>query len=632
MERVKIRIRHRRLLLATASILLIVVAWPSTGLSREFSLHDEYTAIRAALQEAANKTQAGGTQQSGSEPKDSDVVTLRRRSDVINPYHVQFRDVTQAAGIHFHHERASSSQKLYLETMGPGVAWIDYNNDGYLDAFFVNSGVTPLFHANPPPQPALYRNNRDGTFTDVTAQSKIHTDGTFFFGVAVADYDNDGFPDIYMTGYRHSVLLHNNGDGTFNDVTAKAGVGDDGAWGTAAGWFDYDHDGKLDLLVTNYVQYDQDHPELCGDDRPGYRSYCHPDHFRGTSAKLYHNNGDGTFTDVTEKAGLANSDGKSLAVVLADLDGDGWPDIFIANDAQRNFLYLNNGDGTFRDATRKSNAGFSEDGRAEAGMGADAADVMNNGLLYLFVSHLDFELNRLYRNNGDGTFTDFTSGSGIGQSNILNSAFGARFFDFDNDGWRDLLVINGHILDNIPLFHSEVTYEEEKTLYRNLGEARFVDVTRTQGKDFRLKHVGRGLAVGDYDNDGWQDFLVSNNGEDAQLFRNEGGSSPEAKGNHWLAVKLIGVTSNRDGIGAALRVTAGDFRSYDQMKGGMSYCSAQDPRIYFGLGAHDNSRYADIRWPSGYVQSLKDIPADTVVVVTEGVGAKALKYPPPHPH
>ncbi|HEY0704908.1 MAG TPA: CRTAC1 family protein [Candidatus Acidoferrales bacterium] len=596
---------------------------------------------RVSTQEAAGKPQSStGSQSAGSTqsdagaaaPKGDDLLTLRRRSDVINPYHVQFRDVTQAAGIHFHHERASSAQKTYLETMGPGVAWIDYNNDGYLDAFFVNSGVTPWFHADPPPQPALYRNNRDGTFTDVTAQSKIHTDGTFFFGVAVADYDNDGFPDIYMTGYRHSVLWHNNGDGTFTDVTAKAGVGDDGAWGTAAGWFDYDHDGKLDLLVTNYVQYDEDHPVLCGDERPGYRSYCRPDQFHGSSAKLYHNNGDGTFTDVTEKAGLGNTDGKSLAVVLADLDGDGWPDIFIANDAQRNFLYLNNGDGTFRDATRKSNAGFSEDGRVEAGMGADAADVMNNGLLYLFVSHLDFELNRLYRNNGDGTFTDFTIASGIGQSNILNSAFGARFFDFDNDGWRDLLVINGHILDNIPLFHSDVSYEEEKTLYRNLGEARFTDITRTQGKDFRAKHVGRGLAVGDYDNDGWQDFLVSNNGEDAQLFRNEGGSSPEAAGNHWLAVKLIGVTSNRDGIGAALRVTAGDFRSYDQMKGGMSYCSAQDPRIYFGLGKHDHVDVLDIRWPSGYVQSLKDIPADTVVVVTEGVGAKALKYPAPHVH
>jgi enediyne biosynthesis protein E4 len=633
MERRNFLTRRWQLVFLAVAVLIVATADTSAGHLRE-SLSGVFRVLRDAetLQSASQSQQISTNGRPGSPTqKDDDSVTLRRRSDVINPYHVQFRDVTREAGIHFHHERASSAQKLYVETMGPGVAWIDYNNDGYLDAFFVNSGVTPFFHADPPPQPALYRNNRNGTFTDVTAQSKIHTDGTFFFGVAVADYDNDGFPDIYMTGYRHSVLLHNNGDGTFTDVTAKAGVGDDGAWGTAAGWFDYDHDGKLDLLVTNYVQYDVDHPELCGDDRPGYRAYCHPEHFRGSSARLYHNNGDGTFTDVTEKAGLTNTDGKSLAVVLADLDGDGWPDIFIANDTQRNFLYLNNGDGTFRDATRKSNAGFSEEGRSEAGMSADAADVMNNGLLYLFVSHLDFELNRLYRNNGDGTFTDYTIASGIGQTNILNSSFGARFFDFDNDGWRDLLVINGHILDNIPLFHPEVTYEEEKTLYRNIGEARFVDITRTEGKDFRAKHVGRGLAVGDYDNDGWQDFLVSNNGEDAQLFRNEGGSSPEAKGNHWLAVKLIGITSNRDGIGASLKLTAGDFTSYDQMKGGMSYCSAQDPRIYFGLGKHEKVDTLVVRWPSGYIQEMKDIPADTIVVVTEGVGAKALKYPAPRP-
>jgi enediyne biosynthesis protein E4 len=332
---------------------------------------------------------------------------------------------------------------------------------------------------------------------------------------------------------------------------------------------------------------------------------------------------------VTEKAGLLNKDGKSLAVVLADLNGDGWTDIFIANDTQRNFLYLNNGDGTFRDATYKSGVGFSEDGRPEAGMSADAADVMNNGLLYLFVSHLDFELNRMYRNNGDGTFTDYTIASGIGQTNILRSAFGARFFDFDNDGWRDLLVINGHILDNIAMYHPEVAYEEEKMLYRNRGDGNFVDATRTQDADFKKPRVGRGLAVGDYDNDGWQDFLVSNNGEDAQLFRNEGGSSPAAQGNHWIAVRLIGVKSNRDGIGASLKLTAGDFRSYDQAKGGMSYCSAQDPRIYFGLGNHEKVDSLVIRWPSGYAQELKDIPADVIVTVTEGVDAKAVKYRTP---
>jgi hypothetical protein len=642
-----------------------------------------------------------------------------KRPDESNPFHVQFRDVTRESGIHFHHERAQSPQRLYPETMGAGVAWIDYDQDGYLDAFFVNSGYTPNFHPAEPPQPALYHNNGDGTFTDVTAASKIRTDGTMFFGVAVADYDNDGFPDIYMTGYRHSVLLHNNGDGTFTDVTAAAGVGNDGNWGTAAGWFDYDHDGKLDLLVTNYVQYDVDHPIVCGDWRPGRHelpqvsAYCHPDNFPGTSPRLYHNNGDGTFTEVTAKAGLVNKDGKSLGVVLADLNNDGWPDIFIANDTQRNFLYFNNGDGTFRDASFTSGAGFSEDGRPEAGMSADAADITNNSLPYLFVSHLDFELNRLYRNNGDGTFTDYTIASGVGQSSILNSAFGARFFDFDNDGWRDLLVVNGHILDNIKLYHPEVTYEEEKKLYRNTGQGRFVDSTKSQGADFRAPRVGRGLAVSDYDNDGWQDFLVSNNGEDAQLFHNDSGvaagrdvpgganskkavnsgeqrelsapprsdssanlderrrgtgpidaagnagggdalggpsdqrssggvmdlrkgkdktisfdaDEPAAQKNHWLAIRLIGTKSNRDGIGAHLKLVAGDLTSYDQSKGGMSYCSAQDPRIFFGLGSHARVDSLEIWWPSGLRESVTNLPVDVFLTIEEGTGkASARRY------
>ncbi len=544
-----------------------------------------------------------------------------------NPFGVHFRDVTATAGIHFHHERAASEQKLYLETMGAGVAWLDYNQDGFMDLFFVNSGWTPYFHPAKAPQPALYRNNGDGTFTDVTEQAGIQTDGTFFFGVAVGDFDNDGYPDIYLTGYRHSVLYHNNRNGTFTDVTAKAGVGNDGEWATAAGWFDYDRDGKLDLLVTNYVQYDVDHPVSCGEKKAGYRAYCHPDSFPGSSPRLYHNNGDGTFTDVTEKAGLVNKDGKSLAVALADLNGDGWPDIFIANDTQRNFLYLNNGDGTFRDATYASGAGFSEDGRPEAGMSADAADVRNNGMYDLYVSHLDFELNRYYRGNGDGTFVDATVPSGLGRTNSLNSSFGARFFDFDNDGWRDLLVTNGHILDNIGLYHPSVTYEEERKLYRNVGDGKFVDATKTQDAAFRAPRVGRGLAVGDYDNDGWLDFAVNNNGEDAQLFRNDGGDSLAEKRNHWLGVRLIGTKSNRDGIGAKLKLTAGGLVSRDQAKGGMSYCSAQDPRIYFGLGEHRQVDLLEIEWPRGAHEVIRDLRADQIVTIEEGRGVTPYRFP-----
>jgi hypothetical protein len=550
-----------------------------------------------------------------------------------NPYHVQFPDVTREAGIHFHHERAASKEKLYPETLGAGAAWLDYNQDGYLDAFLVNSGYTPLFHPPQPPQPALYRNNGDGTFTDVTAKSGIHSDGTFFMGVAVGDYDNDGFPDIYLTGYRQSVLYHNNGDGTFTGVTARAGVSDEGKWATAAGWFDYDHDGRLDLLVTNYVGYDIDHNVVCGDRRPQYRAYCHPDSFPGTSMKLYHNNGDGTFSDVTEKAGLVNPDGKSLGLVLADLNNDGWTDIFIANDTQRNFLYINQGDGTFQDVTYSSGAGFSETGKPEAGMSADAADLTGNGRMDLYVSHLDYELNRLYKNNGDGTFADATISSGLGQTNRLNSSFGARFFDWDNDGWRDLLVINGHILDNIPIYHPDVTHAEVKKLYRNTGGGHFVDATATQPAAFLAPKVGRGLAVGDYDNNGTLDFLVNNNGEDAQLFRNDGGhgrasgKSADGSRNHWLGIRLIGTKSNRDGIGARLKLVAGDFTSYDQAKGSMSYCSAQDPRIYFGLGSHAKIDSLEILWPNGTNDFLRDIATDQIITVEEAKGITSYRFP-----
>ncbi len=452
----------------------------------------------------------------------------------------------------------------------------------------------------------------------MTAASGIRTDGTFFMGVAVGDYDNDGFPDIYMTGYRHSMLLHNTGKGAFNDVTTTAGVGNDGVWGTAAGFFDFDRDGQLDLLVTNYVRYDIDHNVVCGDARPERRAYCHPDSFPGTSMKLYRNLATGRFADVTERAGLVNEDGKSLGVVLADLNDDGLTDVFVANDTQRNFLYFNKGDGTFRDATYTSGTGFSEDGKTEAGMSADAADIDGNGTPDLYVSHLDFELNRLYTNNGDETFNDSTVSSGLGQTNLLNSSFGARFVDFDNDGLRDLLVMNGHILDNISIFHSGVTHAEVKKLYRNTGAGRFVDATDAQPESFRAPRVGRGLALGDYDNDGDIDFLVNNNGEAGQLFENQGGNK-----NHWLGVRLIGTRSTRDAIGTRLKLVAGPLVSRDQAKGGMSYCSGQDPRIYFGLGQQTSIDSIEIMWPSGERQKLVKPGIDRVLTIEEGKGLSA---------
>jgi hypothetical protein len=539
-----------------------------------------------------------------------------------NPYGVQFTEVTGPAGLEFVHERAASIEKLYPETMGAGAGFLDIDGDGWLDAVFVNSGYTPHFRPETPPQPAVYRNDGDGTFTDVTARSGIRADGTFFMGVAAADYDGDGDADLYFTGYRRSVLYRNKGDGTFDDVTDAARVGNDGAWGTAAGFFDFDRDGHLDLLVTNYVAYDIDNNVVCGDPRPGFRSYCHPDSFPGTPPRLYRNLGNGTFEDVTKKAKLDNPDGKSLAVVLADLDEDGWTDVFIANDTQRNFVFFNLGDGTFEDASYTSGAGFSEDGRTEAGMSADASDVDGDGRLDLYVSHLDAELNRFYTNASGRTFIDATVRSDLGSTNILNSSFGARFVDWDNDGWRDLLVINGHILDDIAKYHSGVTYAEVKKLYRNAGRGTFVDATGTQPAAFLAPKVGRGLAIGDYDNDGDPDLLVNNNGEPGQLFRNDGGSRQ-----HWIGLRLVGTISNRDAIGARLRLTAGSLVSVDQVKGGMSYCSAQDPRVYFGLGAATTVDRLEIIWPSGRTEVLTELAVDRILTIEEGKGIAPFRYP-----
>ena len=529
------------------------------------------------------------------------------------PFDVRFDEVTGPAGIAFRHERAASREKLYLETMGAGVGWIDYDQDGLLDIYFVNSGATPHFAPPEPPQPALYRNRGDGTFEDVTSPSGLTVGpGHFLFGVAAGDFDNDGYPDLYVSGYRRSLLYRNTGRGSFEDVTDMAGVGHDGAWATAAGWFDHDLDGDLDLLVSSYVQYDVDRNVVCGDPTPERRAYCHPDSFPGTSPALYRNNGDGTFTDVTEPAGLVNEDGKSLAVALADLDGDHWTDVFIANDTQRNFVYFNNRDGTFEDASYFSGAGFSDDGKAEAGMSAGAADADGDGDIDLYVSHLDAELNRFYINEGNRLFVDTTIGSGLGATNIMNSAFGAQFLDADNDGQRDLLVINGHIMDNIAIYHAGVTYAESKKLYRNLGAGRFTDVSDTQPSAFLDPRVGRGLAVGDFDNDGFPDFTVNNNGEAGQLFRNSGRVDAG-----WLGVHLEGVASARDAIGATLEVVAGGRSSYDQTMGGRSYCSAQDPRVLFGLGAAPDVDSLEVRWPSGKRQRFSGTPRNTYLRLVE---------------
>jgi hypothetical protein len=538
------------------------------------------------------------------------------------PIPVRFTDIRKAAGIDFVQDSTDSQEKYYLETMGTGVAWLDYNQDGLMDLYFVQAGATDAYKPAKPLRSALYRNNGDGTFTDVTDKARVGGEGHYGQGVAVGDYDNDGFPDIYVTGYGRAILYHNNGDGTFTDVTAKAGVGDEGNWSTSAGWFDYDKDGWLDLVVTNYLEWTPKNNLWCGDRAPGYRSYCSPNNYRGEKTKLYHNNHDGTFTDVSEKSLVGIPESKGMGLVLADFNNDGWPDIAIANDTWPNFLFLNNRDGTFTDSALISGLAVSEDGRYEAGMGIDAADVDGDGLLDVYVTHLDMELNRLYRNNGDETFTDVTYTSGIGNKAMLLSGVAAKFIDYDNDGWPDIVQANGAMLDNVNLYHSEVTYKEPLLMFHNLGNGHFEKSSDSLGPDFVRPIAGRGLATADFFNDGAVGIAVVCRGDYPELLRNDGGNA-----NHWLEVLLIGTKSNRDGIGAQLKLTSGGIVRFDQAKGGTSYMSASDPRIHFGLGKRTKIDSLVITWPSGQVDKLTSVPIDQIIAVKEGVGIVPHPFP-----
>jgi enediyne biosynthesis protein E4 len=535
---------------------------------------------------------------------------------------VRFTGVAQAAGINFKQDATASNEKYYLETMGTGLGWIDYDQDGLMDLYFVQSAATDVYAPPHPLRSALYRNNGDGTFTDVTEKARVGAEGLYGQGVAVGDYDNDGYPDLYVTGYGRAILYHNNGDGTFTDVTEKAGVADKGGWSTSAGWFDYDKDGFLDLVVCNYIEWSPKSNIWCGEHRPGYRAYCHPDNYKGQRIKLYHNNHDGTFTDVSEKSGVGKPEAKGMGVVLADVNNDGWPDIIIANDTWPNFLLLNNHDGTFRDVSFSSGLAASEDGKYEAGMGIDAADVDGDGWLDIYVTHLDFELNRLYHNNHDETFDDATFSSGIGNKAIFLSGVTMKFLDYDNDGWTDICQVNGAMLDNIGLYHSEVTYPEPKLMFRNLGHGKFDKVSEYLGPDFMKPVAGRGLAVADFDNDGDPDLAINIRGGNPELLRNDGGNA-----NHWLEVFLIGTKSNRDGIGAVLKLTTEGFTEVKQAQGGMGYMSASDPRIEFGLGQRKTIQSLEITWPSGTVDKLASVPIDQIIAVKEGAGIVPRKFP-----
>ena len=532
--------------------------------------------------------------------------------------HAGFEEVAEKLGVRFEHAASATSQKYLPETMGSGVAMFDYNNDGLLDLFFVNGAAL----RDPMPPGAkpdkndprfwnrLYRNNGDGSFTDVTKAAGLQGEG-YGMGVAAADFDNDGWQDLYVTNAGRNTLYHNNGDGTFTDVTEKAGVAASG-WSVAACFVDYDRDGHLDLIVTRYLDWDFSRNLYCGDHKPGYRSYCHPDQFKPVTAVVYRNNGDGTFTDVSNKSGIGAVPAKGLGIAINDFDRDGWPDIVIANDSFPEQLFRNNRDGSFREVAIDLGMAYNEDGKTFAGMGIDFADYDNDGWPDVFIDALANQRYALFKNQKGGSF-DYVSGpTGVARITAAHSGWGAKLFDYDNDGWKDLFVAQGHVMDNIELTQPGFRYREPLLLMNN-RQGKFEDVSRQSGAIFQTAIAARGAAFGDLNNDGLVDVAVNCHNGRALVLMNRGGN-----GNHWLMVNTIGTKSNRDGIGARIRVVSpSGLEQHGFVSTAGSYASASDKRVHFGLGRDNFASLVEITWPSGTVQRQERVKADQILTVRE---------------
>jgi hypothetical protein len=530
---------------------------------------------------------------------------------VFAPQKPTFEEVSPTTSkITWKHDNAQSPDRQLPETVGAGCAFLDYDNDGWMDIYFVNSGPSDFFTPPAPLKNALYRNNRDGTFTDVTDKAGV-AGGRFGMGVAAADYDGDGNIDLYITSYGANILYRNNGNGTFTDVSEKAGVTAPG-WSTCATWFDYDNDAKLDLFVSSFVFYDKTQNPLCTDATLQRRYYCVPRLFKPQPSRLFHNKGDGTFQDVSRESGIAGSPGKSFGAVATDVNNDGLMDLFVANDTMPNFLFLNKGAGKFEEVGLAAGVAFGEAGRPRSGMGVDAADFDGDGWQDLFVANIDQEFFSLYRNDKDLIFTD--QPGEIAPATQLLSGWGLKFFDYDNDGDPDLFLVNGHPDDMIETRVPRVRHKEPLLLFENTGRA-FKDVSASAGPVFNKMYSGRGMALGDFDNDGDADVLTSNNGEPPLLLRNQGGNR-----NNWIGLQLIATKSNPAAVGAMISWQAGALKRTRLKTSGGSYLSSHDPREILGVGSATKIDFVEIRWPSGKIDKLTNLPLNSYVKVVEGSG------------
>ena len=541
------------------------------------------------------------------------LVAVTFAADSIPRGAASFADITAQAGIHFVHNAGRSGRKYLPETLGAGCAFFDADGDGWPDILLVNGkDFAPRGRHT---VAALYRNNHNGTFTDVTAGSGLDVE-MYGLGVAIADYDNDGREDVYITALEGDRLFHNEGNGKFRDVTRAAGI-QNASFGTSAAWLDYDRDGKLDLFVANYVQWTPQTDLWCSLDG-ATKSYCTPESYKGTRSRLYHNLGNGRFEEVSEKAGLGDPTSKSLGVTVLDYNQDAWPDLFVSNDTQPNKLYRNLGNGTFKEEGMPAGVAYGEDGVARGAMGADAADYDRCGRPHLLVGNFANQMLGLYHNEGNGLFVDEAPSSTVGRSSLLSLTFGVFFFDCDLDGYPDILAANGHIEDEIGRVQPKVSYKESPLLFRNLGNGRFDNVSSRMGPAFSTPMVARGAAYADFDHDGDLDVLISTNNGPALLLRND-----RANNNHWLSVRLRGTQSNRDGIGAVVRLVSPGGKQWNMVRSGSSYCSQSDLALTFGLGP-DSAAAVEVQWPSGARQQFKNVAANQRVLVDESRGITAL--------